>query len=39
VFRQRVKVAELPVVLDQQLWSQLPSRPGSEPARLTIVGD
>lgn len=39
VFRQRVSIVELPVVVDRQQWSQLPPRPGSEPARLTIVSD
>ena len=39
LFRQRVSIVELPVVVDRQQWSQLPPRPGTEPARLTIVRD
>jgi hypothetical protein len=39
LFRQRVSIVELPVVVDRQQWSQLPPRPGSEPARLTIVSE
>ncbi|WP_136623295.1 hypothetical protein [Mycobacterium attenuatum] len=39
LFRQRVNIAELPVVVDHQQWSQLPPRPGAGPARLTIVSD
>lgn len=39
LFRQRVSIVELPVVVDRQQWSQLPPRPGTEPARLSIVSD
>jgi hypothetical protein len=39
LFRQRVNIAELPVVVDRQQWSQLPPRPGAGPAHLTIVRD
>ncbi|ART67317.1 hypothetical protein BTO20_00710 [Mycobacterium dioxanotrophicus] len=39
IFRQRVSITELPVILDRQQWDQLPPRPGSETARLTIVSD
>jgi RES domain-containing protein len=39
LFRQRVSIAELPVIVDVQQWAQLPARPGSETARLTVVRD
>lgn len=39
VFRQRVRIAELPTVVDEQQWATLPPRPGSQSARLTIVSD
>ncbi len=39
IFRQRVGIAELPVIIDEQSWLRLPPRPGPETVRLTIVGD
>jgi RES domain-containing protein len=39
LFRQRVGIAELPVVVDQRQWNHLPPRPGTAPARLTAVTD
>lgn len=39
MFRQRIGIAELPVILDEQSWARLPPRPSTEPARLTIVSD
>jgi RES domain-containing protein len=37
LFRQRVGVSELPVIIDQQQWNRLPPRPGTATARLTVV--
>jgi RES domain-containing protein len=39
LFRQRVGVAELPMVIGQEPWTELPPRPGTNPARLSIVLD
>ena len=37
LFRQRVGVAELPVVLTEDAWVKLPPRPGSGEVRLSLV--
>lgn len=39
LFRQRVGIAELPVVVDQQQWNHLPPRPGTSTAHLSVVTD
>lgn len=37
LFRQRISVTELPVVVSEDRWNQLPPRPGSGTARLIVV--
>lgn len=37
LFRRRIGVNELPIVVDQERWERLPTRPGTEPVRLSIV--
>lgn len=37
LFRQRVTVAELPAVIDQEHWPALPPRPGTAAAHLRVV--
>lgn len=39
LFRQRVGVDELPVVIGERTWLHLPPRPGSGEVRLTVVRD
>lgn len=37
LFRQRIGVAEIPMVLSEEQWGRLPARPGTTGARLTLV--
>lgn len=37
LFRERVSITELPVVLEQDQWRQLPPRPGTETVRLSLA--
>jgi len=39
LFRQRVSISELPVVVEQEQWSHLPSRPGTQTTRLSVIRD
>lgn len=39
LFRERISITELPVVVEQELWSHLPPRPGTETMRLSLVKD
>ena len=39
LFRERVSITELPVVVEQEEWSQLPPRPGTGTVRVNLVKD